>query len=128
MATEKEAPPRFSLKRWSQRKLEAARNAEATATPAAVTPTGAPVAAVPSPAPVSETPSEALPSIDSLSFESDFAAFLKPQVDEGLKRQALKKLFSDPRFNVMDGLDIYIDDYTQPDPIAPEVARKLVQG
>ena len=36
-----------------------------------------------------------------------------PNVDESLKRQALRKLFADPRFNVMDGLDVYIDDYTQ---------------
>ena len=29
----------------------------------------------------------------------------------------MKKLFSDPHFNVMDGLDTYIDDYGKPDPI-----------
>ena len=31
----------------------------------------------------------------------------------------MKKLFSDPHFNVMDGLDTYIDDYGKPDPIPP---------
>ena len=30
---------------------------------------------------------------------------------------AMKKLFTDPHFNVMDGLDIYIDDYRKPDPL-----------
>ena len=30
----------------------------------------------------------------------------QPKVDETLKRQALKQLFRDPHFNVMDGLDI----------------------
>ncbi len=29
--------------------------------------------------------------------------------------------------NVMDGLDIYIDDYTKPDPIAAEVIKQLAQ-
>ena len=29
----------------------------------------------------------------------------------------MKKLFSDPHFNVMDGLDTYIDDYGKPDPL-----------
>jgi len=58
-----------------------------------------------------------LPPVASLRFDSDFTAFLKPDVDETLKRAALKQLFRDPRFNVMDGLDTYIDDYTQPDPI-----------
>jgi hypothetical protein len=69
-----------------------------------------------------------LPAVESLSFESDFSLFLQPKVDETLRRQALKKLFSDPRFNVMDGLDVYIDDYGKPDPIAPELVRQLVQG
>jgi hypothetical protein len=34
-----------------------------------------------------------------------------------LRSRALKKLFTDPHFNVMDGLDTYIDDYGKPDPI-----------
>jgi hypothetical protein len=44
-----------------------------------------------------------------------------------LRQAALKKLFADPHFNVMDGLDIYIDDYTRPDPIAASVIDQLVQ-
>ena len=67
-----------------------------------------------------------LPPIESLTSGSDFAAFMRPGVDESLKRGALKQLFTDPHFNVMDGLDIYIDDYTRPDPIEPSVARQLL--
>ena len=33
-----------------------------------------------------------------------------------------------PHFNVMDGLDVYIDDYSTPDPISPDVVRQMVQG
>ena len=73
-------------------------------------------------------PTAPLPPIDTLSFESDFTAFLQPTVDEALKRQAMKKLFSDPRFNVMDGLDTYIDDYSKPDPLPPGMLEQLVQG
>ena len=40
---------------------------------------------------------------------------------EDVRRAALKKLFSDPRFNVMDGLDVYIDDYSKTEPIPPEM-------
>ena len=40
-----------------------------------------------------------------------------PGVDASVKNAALKKLFADPHFNVMDGLDTYIDDYGKPDPI-----------
>ena len=73
-------------------------------------------------------PPSPLPAIDSLSIESDFTAFMQPGVDESLKRGALKKLFSDPRFNVMDGLDVYIDDYSKPDPIDPAIVRTLAQA
>ena len=65
--------------------------------------------------------------MESLTFESDFTAFLRPEVDDKLKRAALKQLFRDPRFNVMDGLDTYIDDYTKADPIAPDVLADLLQ-
>ena len=69
-----------------------------------------------------------LPPVESLTIDSDFSAFLQPKVDEALKRQALKQLFRDPRFNVMDGLDVYVGDYSQPDPIDPDVVRQMVQG
>jgi hypothetical protein len=73
---------------------------------------------------VSVPPAE-LPPLDGLSFESDFRVFMHAKVDEGIRRAALKKLFSDPRFNVMDGLDVYIDDYTKEDPIPPGMLAKL---
>lgn len=94
------------LARWSRRKLEVAK-APAAAAPAA----GA------------EAP--VLPALDSLTFESDFTAFMHAKVDEGVKRAALKKLFSDPRFNVMDGLDTYIDDYTKNEGISEEMLKTL---
>ncbi len=40
----------------------------------------------------------------------------------------MKKMFSDPHFNVMDGLDIYIDDYSKPDPIPLEMLKRMVQS
>jgi Protein of unknown function (DUF3306) len=144
----------FSLRRWSQRKAaaRAAPRAEAeraeTARGATSSAGAATVVAAPFEEPiigaqvdassaanrpdaparvvVSASPAEpALPAIDSLSIESDFTGFMQPGVDESLKRGALKKLFSDPRFNVMDGLDVYIDDYSKPDPIDPAIVRTL---
>ena len=70
----------------------------------------------------------ALPPVETLTIDSDFTAFLQPRVAETIKRQALKQLFRDPRFNVMDGLDVYVDDYSQPDPISPEVVKGLMQA
>ena len=68
---------------------------------------------------------DALPDTATLMLDSDFTAFLKEEVGDALRRQALKKLFNDPHFNVMDGLDIYIDDYSVPEPIPPEMLAKL---
>jgi uncharacterized protein DUF3306 len=67
-----------------------------------------------------------LPPVEQLNLESDYSAFFHPKVDEKLRREALHKLFSDPHFNVMDGLDVYIDDYGKPDPIPPEMLARLI--
>jgi hypothetical protein len=94
------------LKRWSRRKREAALK----------TPVEKAV----------ETKAPELPPVDSLTFDSDFSAFLRANVDEKVRRAALKKLLHDPRFNVMDGLDTYIDDYTK-DPGIPEEMLKTLE-
>ena len=125
MADDDKTPQGFSLKRWSHRKIEATREAATAETPAPAPSVSGPVA-TPGAAMVPAA-EPALPPVESLTSESDFAAFMRPKVDEGLRRQALKKLFADPHFNVMDGLDVYIDDYTKPDPIAPDVLERLMQ-
>ena len=66
-----------------------------------------------------------LPPVDTLTFESDYSAFMQPKVAEETKRAALRKLFSAPSFNVMDGLDIYVGDYTQSDPMPSGMLEKL---
>ena len=140
MSTKPVQAARFSLRRWSQRKLEAARAEVQTPAQAAPPPVDASAAAQ-TPAgtahPTLErtgsssvsTPSANadLPAIESLTIDSDFAPFFKPQVDESIKRAALKQLFRDPRFNIMDGLDTYIDDYTQADPIPSAMLEDLMQ-
>jgi hypothetical protein len=74
------------------------------------------------PAPVEAQP---LPPVESLSLASDFKPFLAEKVDEAVKRAALRKLFADPHFNVMDGLDTYIDDYSKADPLPEGLLDKL---
>jgi hypothetical protein len=59
---------------------------------------------------------------------ADFSAFMNGDVDPTVQRAAMRKLFSDPHFNVMDGLDIYIDDYSKPDPVSAEMLSKMVQS
>jgi hypothetical protein len=40
----------------------------------------------------------------------------------------MKKLFADPHFNVMDGLDIYIDDYSVSEPIPESMLRQMASA
>lgn len=95
------------LSRWARLKLEAAAEPASAADAAA------------QPVPVE------LPPVDSLGFDSDFTGFLRAKVDEKLRQAALKKLFHSPQFNVMDGLDVYIDDYNTFEPIPSEMLREL---
>ena len=127
------------LDRWSRRKLASAGKALLADAPV-IGEASAPVArdvrvpAGPRPAPAAEAGVETaapsaveaqLPAVEGLTLASDFTAFLKDEVSEALRRKALQKLFADPHFNRMDGLDIYIDDYSLPDPIPPEAMAKL---
>ena len=72
-----------------------------------------------------KSPAPQLPPVESLTPESDYRAFFHPKVNEDVRRAALKKLFSDPRFNVMDGLDTYIDDYSKTEPIPPAMMAMM---
>jgi hypothetical protein len=72
-----------------------------------------------------ELPPPTLDDVKALTAESDFSRFAARDVTPEVKNAALKKLFADPRYNVMDGLDVYIDDYSKPDPLPVHVARQL---
>jgi len=132
MASEQSNRSESFLSRWSRRKLAAAREAPsgasadsagaADAAPAVIASVTSPPT---SPAPPAAAAAASLPPVESLTFESDFSAFLAPGVEPDVQRAALRKLLRDPRFNAMDGLDVYIDDYTKPSPLDPAVARTL---
>jgi hypothetical protein len=75
-----------------------------------------------------DVPERPLPTLDDvarLTRDSDFSPFLSKDVDQNVRRAAMKKLFADPHFNAMDGLDIYIDDYTKPSPLTPAMLAAL---
>ena len=67
----------------------------------------------------------ALPSLDSMTPQSDFSPFMAKDVDPQLRNQAMKMLFTDPHYNVMDRLDIYIDDYSTHAPLPLDVIRRM---
>ena len=114
------------VSRWSRRKV-AARRGETLPEPAPP-PTLPPPAPAPPQPPATGTvePAIELPSIDTLKgLESDYKAFLRPEVDPATRSAALRKLFGDPHFNTMDRLDVYIDDYSIPDPIPAAMLKTL---
>ena len=53
-----------------------------------------------------------LPSIESLTYDSDFSVFMAPSVPAEIRRRALRRLWSFPVFNQTDGLANYAGDYT----------------
>lgn len=69
-----------------------------------------------------------LPCLDELTPESDFSAFMHPKVDPDLRQAALKKLFSSARYQAMDGLDVYIGDYSTPDPLPPALLAGIAHA
>lgn len=102
--------------RWAQ------RNAEAAAEKHPLRETPAAMDAQP-PAPARPPPS--LDELALLTPDSDFTPFIARGVDEHVRRSAMKKLFADPRFNVMDGLDVYIEDYHAFTPIPAAMLAAL---
>ncbi len=123
--------------RWSRRKqdLREGRPLQEPQPAPAVTPpppAAAVASAAPAPAPAAPVepppPPPTLQDVAALTPQSDFSRFMRSDVDPEVKNAAMKKLFADPHFNVMDGLDIYIDDYNKPDPLPPSMLRKLASA
>ena len=127
--------------RWSQRKVQARHEAlpagESTK-PTELAKPAAEVSQAPVNPPVAVTgnglPSEArtqptLEDVAKLTMDSDYSAFAARNVDSKIRNAAMRKLFSgDPHFNVMDGLDVYIDDYSVGVPIPKSMMRQMVQA
>ena len=72
---------------------------------------------------VDETPE--LPAIDSLDEDSDYSPFLASGVSPDVQREALRKLFHSPKFNIRDGLDDYDLDFTNPEPLGNIVTAEM---
>jgi hypothetical protein len=127
--------------RWSRRKQEARTGLPEGETPAsafvpAVTasaklPANAVTKAAPQENPqetVAKAPLPTLEDVKALTAESDFRPFVARDVEPEVRNAAMKKLFADPHYNVMDGLDTYIDDYSKPDPIPASMLRQLASA
>ena len=133
--------PTGFLGRWSRRKTDIAQGKPLEEPVAAVPPamsentSDAPAAQSPvsqEPQPPLENPPEkkvlTLADAKVLTKDSDFKPFMAGDVTPDVRNAAMKQLFTDPHFNVMDGLDIYIDDYSKSDPIPESMLRQMTSA
>ena len=103
------------LRRWSRLKADSASRPADAAVPAPLPEAAAEPAAAetqggsePEALPPGD---EDMPPIETLGEDSDFSGFMSPRVSAALRKQALRKLFRSPKFNVISQMDDYIDDY-----------------
>lgn len=129
------------LSRWSKRKLEVRAQEKLTeemppvktsmqvadldgkAGPLSKESPAQPPAKPSTPQPELPLPTEA--DLLAVKQGGDIKAFMVDKVSTELKNKAFKALFSRPEFNVMDGLDIYIDDYNKFTPLSQEDIGKM---
>ena len=126
------------LGRWSRRKQEAREGRgelpELPTDLASETPLAVPRPAASALAPselAPESPPDPAPTLadaQALTPASDFSRFVSRAVAPEVRNAAMKQLFRDPHYNVMDGLDTYIGDYSGADPVSLATLRKLVSA
>jgi hypothetical protein len=129
------------LGRWSQRKqaLREGRVVEEPALDKPMVPAEPPTGSVPDASRPSTEPKQAastappapaptLADVQALNADSSFAPFVARDVAPEVRNAAMKKLFADPHYNVMDGLDIYIDDYSLPSPMPAAMLRQMASA
>jgi hypothetical protein len=115
------------LSRFSRRKTMARRAASDAALPTSPdqleeAQTSASDTQEEQPAPLTD---EDMPPVESLTADSDYSGFLSPKVSEQLRNLALRKLFHSDKFNVIDELDEYIEDYTYFEPLGDTVTADI---
>jgi hypothetical protein len=72
-----------------------------------------------------EEPAAPLPPVEQLKPDSDFTPFMDAKVDPGVRRDALKKLFTDTHFKAIDPFEPYSVDLTGEDPIPEAMLKSL---
>lgn len=110
------------LARWSRRKRLAADVQTARPQESALE---SPVQATASTAEPPVKTDADMPPLAELRADSRLADFFSPGVSEELRHRALRRVFSQARYNVTDGLDDYAGDYTRYRPLGDLVTAGL---
>lgn len=122
--------------RWSRRKVQVKSGetvpesvpAAPAVVAAVVPPLSGPVEGNPAVETAEAIPPPTIEDTQALTPASDFSRFVAQGVSPEVRNAAVKKLFADPHFNVMDGLDIYIDDYSKPSPLSAADMAQMVSA
>jgi hypothetical protein len=72
-----------------------------------------------------EAPPLELPPLETLTAESDFGAFMQPGVDGALRRAALRKMFRNPIYGIVDELDPYRADFAAFTPLGDTITSDM---
>lgn len=117
------------VNRWSRRKLRA-RAGVADDQDAVLQADAVPVTEEPEfPAAESQAPDQLtdaeMPPLATLNEDSDYSDFFSPRVSAKLRRQALRKLFLSPKFNVRDRLDSEGGDFTKFQPLGDTITADM---
>lgn len=122
-------PPEGFFQRWSRLKTDTAAPVaapdELVAQPLAEPSVAAPMASKAADGSDGRAPQLTVDDVARLDADADYSPFVARGVDQSVRRSALKKMFSDPHFNVGDGLDLYMDDYNKPDPVPAAMLAAL---
>ena len=122
-----EAPAPATLPSPSARELDKQKSAKASA---ALAGTGSQQDQLPA-AGGAAAPERVLPTLEDvkqLTPESDFSSFVAQGVSPEVRNAAVKKLFADPRYSMIDGMDIYLEDYSLPSPLSAAMLAKMVSA
>ncbi|MGY6518717.1 MAG: DUF3306 domain-containing protein [Lysobacteraceae bacterium] len=77
--------------------------------------------------PIDELVDADLPPIDSLGPDDDFSAFMGRRISPSLRRQAMRRLFANPRYNVVCLCAEYAEDYTNFTPLGDIVPHDMAR-
>ena len=66
-----------------------------------------------------------LPPLETLDENSDYSGFMSSKVSAQLRRQALRKLFHQPKFNIRDKLDCHAGDFTKFEPLGDTITADM---
>lgn len=66
-----------------------------------------------------------MPDVDAIDENTDMSGFFSPGVSQERRTQALRRLFQLSKFNVMDGLDDYAEDYRSFTPLGDIVTSDM---